>query len=320
MEPIQLDRYMEEMCRVMGMSPGRENPFGCGNYLEGDLEGTQGYFWYMIHEGHFAVTKCDFVFCRKTRFVMPSHMRFLSLRLDRAKYLPPGRLLAFLEERGRTASMVMEAGLRVAYTEVLYVPSFYERHLQTAFSSMTQNPIEILKSMGGSHNWSPEMFAALTDLYQSSLTGAARELFCVAKSYELMAALLAMGDGRLPKKVTDYEGILRVIRYLDQNYVRPCPQGDLARLSNMSATKLKRLFRQFTGSTITGYILNKKADHAARLLADTDLPIERIAAMVGFDTPTGFTTSFKKQMGIPPSEYRRQIPFSCASDISKLEP
>ena len=79
----------------------------------------------------------------------------------------------------------------------------------------------------------------------------------------------------------------------------------------MSTTKLKNLFRQFTGCTITEYILSKKTDYASHLLADSDLSIEELAKKVGFDTVSGFSTSFKKQMGIPPSEYRRQIEFNC---------
>lgn len=75
----------------------------------------------------------------------------------------------------------------------------------------------------------------------------------------------------------------------------------------MSSTKLKNLSRQFTGCTITDYIGAKKADHAAHLLADTEIPVELIAKQVGFDTATGFSTSFRKQTGISPTEYREEM-------------
>ena len=68
-----------------------------------------------------------------------------------------------------------------------------------------------------------------------------------------------------------------------------------------------------------GHEYSKKTDYASHLLADSDLSIEELAKKVGFDTVSGFSTSFKKQMGIPPSEYRRQIEFNCLKNPSEVE-
>lgn len=87
----------------------------------------------------------------------------------------------------------------------------------------------------------------------------------------------------------------------------------------MSGTKLKTLFKQFTGKTITEYILEMKADRASHLLLETNLRIDEIASKVGFLTPTGFTTSFKKVMGVAPSDYRKKMIFDCTRNPSKSE-
>ena len=127
-----------------------------------------------------------------------------------------------------------------------------------------------------------------------------------------------MGNGRLPKKSTDYESIVQVIQYIDDNFSHTIKLSGLSKLANMSATKLKNLFRQFTGCTVTEYILSKKADYASHLLANSDLSIKELAKKVGFDTVAGFSTSFKKQTGIPPSEYRKQIEFNCLKNPSEV--
>ena len=49
------------------------------------------------------------------------------------------------------------------------------------------------------------------------------------------------------------------------------------------------------------------------------MSIEQIAEAMGFVTATGFATSFKKQMGIPPTEYRKRIAFHCVIDPSQKE-
>ena len=311
-----LESMLREMCAAMGMHVQTNNPFGCGVYLQGNGVSSKGYFWYLIHEQHFVITKCDFVFCQNTSLTLQDSARYIALRLDYARHLPPGKILAFLEEQGDAVSTVMPSGISVAYTEVMYIPIFYDKHLKTAFTSPDMKPLEVLKNMGGEHNWSAKMMDVLTGIHESALTGMAAELYYVAKAYELMSALIEMGSGRLPKKSTDYADILRVIAHIDHNYAAGIKQADLIRCANMSSTKLKNLFRQFTGCTITEYILSKKADHAAHLLADSDMSVEEIAKALGFATVAGFSTSFKKQIGIPPSEYRKQIQFNCFENPS----
>lgn len=97
--------------------------------------------------------------------------------------------------------------------------------------------------MGGEHNWSGEMMNVLTKIYLCELKGMAAELYYVAGAYALMSALIEMGNGRLPKKNTDYENILRVIRYIDEHYTEEIRQDELVRLGSMSSTKMKNLFR-----------------------------------------------------------------------------
>ena len=86
-----------------------------------------------------------------------------------------------------------------------------------------------------------------------------------------------------------------MIAFIDAHYTEDVRQEELVKISRMSSTKLKKLFRQFTGCTITDYLQSKKADHAAHLLADTEMPVEQIAKQVGFGTATGFSTSFRRQ-------------------------
>lgn len=199
----------------------------------------------------------------------------------------------------------------------MYMPSFYKQHLGSCFTNLGDDPVEILKNMGGDHNWSPEMIGGLSEIRDCPLRGMGAELFFVAKAYELFSTLIGMGDVRAPRNAADYERILAVVRHLDGSYQRSPAQQELVRLSSMSATKLKSLFKLFTGKTITGYILDKKLDRAAHLLAEKDLSVEEIAGMVGFETATGFATSFKRQVGLSPTAYRKRMVFNCVKDPSR---
>lgn len=311
---------INSMCNDMGMIKNNDNNlFGCGSFFQGNGRTTQGYFWFLPHGDNFIITKCDFYFLKDTKLTMPNDSLYISLRLEYAKHLPPGKIMAYLEENGTPIHTLMPKGSRVAYTEVLYSPSFYKMQLKNLFTAQNASPLEILKNMGGEHNWSAEIMNVLKKIYACSLSGMAAELYYIAGAYALMSAVIEMGNGRLPKKSTDYKSIVRVIQYIDDNFSQTIKLAELSRLANMSATKLKKLFRQFTGCTITEYILSKKTDYASHLLADSDLSIEELAKKVGFDTVAGFSTSFKKQTGIPPSEYRKQIEFNCLKNPSEIK-
>ena len=311
---------INSMCNDMGMIKNNDNNlFGCGSFFQGNGRTTQGYFWFLPHGDNFIITKCDFYFLKDTKLTMPNDSLYISLRLEYAKHLPPGKIMAYLEENGTPIHTLMPKGSRVAYTEVLYSPSFYKMQLKNLFTAQNASPLEILKNMGGEHNWSAEIMNVLKKIYACSLSGMSAELYYIAGAYALMSAVIEMGNGRLPKKSTDYKSIVRVSQYIDDNFSQTIKLAELSRLANMSATKLKKLFRQFTGCTITEYILSKKTDYASHLLADSDLSIEELAKKVGFDTVAGFSTSFKKQTGIPPSEYRKQIGFNCLKNPSEIK-
>lgn len=303
----------------MHMKVSEYNPYGCGTYYTGDDKTTKGFFWYLSFNEDFAITICDFIFCSDTLMTMPDSMLYLALRLDYAAHLFPGKIMGFLEEKGNMLSAVMPAGRHVAYTEVLYIPDFYRVRLCKAFTGSGHDPIEVLKTMGREHNWSPEMMNVLIDIYRCSYNGLSAELYYVAKAYELMAELIAMGSRRLPRKDSDYDEMSLVTTYIEEHFTENVTQSKLVQLSHMSATKLKKLFRQFTGCTITNYIIDLRIDYAEHLLSETSASVEEISAASGFGSSTGFATSFRKHTGMSPSEYRKRMSTLYISDPSSVE-
>ncbi|WP_283171247.1 helix-turn-helix domain-containing protein [Curtanaerobium respiraculi] len=314
-----IEGVLMKVCSQLGMEPSSGNPFDCGTYLAGDGRKTRGHYWFITYAGHIAVSKCDFSFTSDVAAAFPADTRYISLRLDYAQHLPPGKIVAFLEEAGGNVPATMKRGLRVAYTEVMYLPSFYESHLRESFGGYPANPTDVLRSIAGEHNWSTQVMTALDDVRNCTLAGAAAQLFCVGKAYELMAALLQMGNERLPKQSADYERVSAVIAYINENFAKEIEQSELVQVASMSATKLKNLFKQFTGLTVTQYVLERKTDRAMHLLSDTSIPIYQVAREAGFQTASGFATSFRKQSGMTPREYRTSMRSSVMLDPSADE-
>lgn len=71
----------------------------------------------------------------------------------------------------------------------------------------------------------------------------------------------------------------------------------------MSRSNLHLKMKAITGESTIEFIKKIRFSHASNLLKDGRYSIAEISTMVGFNTPSYFTTSFKKYFGILPTEY-----------------
>lgn len=107
----------------------------------------------------------------------------------------------------------------------------------------------------------------------------------------------------------DNEFIERAIQCLndhlsDSDYDRDA----FARDMGASASTLYNKLRAVTGMNVSGFIRNHRIKVACRLAQeDPNQRVSDIAYQVGFKDPKYFATSFKKEMGVQPSEYFEQL-------------
>lgn len=74
---------------------------------------------------------------------------------------------------------------------------------------------------------------------------------------------------------------------------------------NSSRRNLERRFRKNTGRGLLEEIHRVRVIAAKRLLRGTDLPVNKIAAATGFNSPARFSDIFKRYSGASPLEFRR---------------
>ena len=83
---------------------------------------------------------------------------------------------------------------------------------------------------------------------------------------------------------------------------------ELKELAMQVGTNTKRLneaFRHCAGTTVFEYLREERMKEARRLLQNTTMPINEIAAMVGYKSSANFATAFKERFGVSPSHVRR---------------
>lgn len=82
---------------------------------------------------------------------------------------------------------------------------------------------------------------------------------------------------------------------------------ELAKNFDISASTLKTCFKDIYGESIYSYVKNYRLQVAQRLLLESNSTITEIAEDIGYKNPNKFTSAFKKEYGIAPSEYRKNI-------------
>ncbi|MBQ7838962.1 MAG: AraC family transcriptional regulator [Lachnospiraceae bacterium] len=97
------------------------------------------------------------------------------------------------------------------------------------------------------------------------------------------------------------------VKYFHENYNKPISIEEYADSHHMSVSWFIRSFKKYTGSTPTQYILSLRISNAQTLLESTSYNVSEISSIVGYDNPLYFSRIFKKQNGISPSEFRKQL-------------
>ncbi|MCK2213288.1 AraC family transcriptional regulator [Actinomadura sp. ATCC 31491] len=96
-----------------------------------------------------------------------------------------------------------------------------------------------------------------------------------------------------------------LLTWLQDNLGRDLSLADIAAQAGVSTRTLIRRFTEQTGTTPLQWLHRARVRRAQHLLETTRHSVERIAAEVGFGSPTSFRERFKRTTGVTPHAYRR---------------
>lgn len=95
-----------------------------------------------------------------------------------------------------------------------------------------------------------------------------------------------------------------VISTIQSELSRKLAVEDLALLANISASRLRHLFKSQMGLTPAKYIKLARMQQAETLLQTTFLSVKEIMNRVGISNESYFSREFKKAYGVAPSKHR----------------
>lgn len=97
----------------------------------------------------------------------------------------------------------------------------------------------------------------------------------------------------------------KIIHILEANHGR-CSREQLAKQLGYTGEYLNRIFKKYTGKTISEYRQVIFLKEAKYLLSDTDMNISQIISELGFSNRNYFYQLFRKEFGLTPLEYRKR--------------
>ncbi len=81
----------------------------------------------------------------------------------------------------------------------------------------------------------------------------------------------------------------------------------LAASVNLSASRLRVLFKTETELTIQQYVKRMKMQRAQELVRDTFLRVSEISTQLDWKDSSHFVRDYKRNFGVTPGEYRRSL-------------
>ncbi len=145
------------------------------------------------------------------------------------------------------------------------------------------------------------------DILNCKMVSPAAEIFFESKAKEWLSITIDsfLNKYNNPISISDNVALKNVVDYIDDHYATSISQKTLEKISAMSGTKLKKLFKQKYQCTITEYTQRRRMNMAEILLLNSSLKIQDIAEAVGYSSHSKFSTCFKKYKGLYPKDIKK---------------
>lgn len=108
-------------------------------------------------------------------------------------------------------------------------------------------------------------------------------------------------EGEMPSQTQ----LAAAVRYIRENLDTVMTINDLANQVGTYEKKLTKLFREHFGCTVSHFLREERIRRAQHFLLETDMSVQDVAQLVGFQSAANFATAFRERVGMPPLRWRQ---------------
>ena len=99
--------------------------------------------------------------------------------------------------------------------------------------------------------------------------------------------------------------LTRAKDFMAEAYSHSIGLDDIAARANLSPFHFQRLYKQTFGESPHNYLTRIRLERAKTLLKTSDLSVSEVCLEVGFESLGSFSALFLREVGLPPSHYRK---------------
>ncbi len=127
----------------------------------------------------------------------------------------------------------------------------------------------------------------------------------------MLDSLCTILDEGFQQNVKDGEfnnrNFLDMMNYISENFTKDISIKSISDTLHLNSNYISQLFKKETGVTYSSYITTLRINLAKELLAQPENTVTQVGEQCGFNDYFYFIKTFKKYVGISPSDYRRTI-------------
>ena len=159
---------------------------------------------------------------------------------------------------------------------------------------------------------SPAEYRVVSDIHEAVVANSKSHLHIKAETFLLVAEFFRKISVRssqevLESKVLYYDKIMMAEKMLDENLQGIFPGIDaIAKKVSLSESTLKRYFKVVFNKSLNEYYLEKKMEHAKRLMLEKPLTVNEVASILSYEKVSSFIETFKKHHGFSPGQLKRK--------------
>jgi AraC-like DNA-binding protein len=151
-------------------------------------------------------------------------------------------------------------------------------------------------------SWSAWMADLVAELADPSRLGAHESVDALLTRILVAAARLAPSAPSTPDPLVD-----RVFAEIEETFREPVSATDVARALGYTPGHLTTVLRRRTGRPLLEWITERRMTEVRRMLRETDLSLDAVAARTGLRDATYLVRRFRARYGITPTRWRRTM-------------
>ncbi|WP_179223581.1 helix-turn-helix transcriptional regulator [Paenibacillus tyrfis] len=219
-----------------------------------------------------------------------------------------------LSFRNQAKKIKYIAGVQMTFLKIRVPPPRFDEFMQQIYSDRSLDFGPVDEMFGGSYcqeALDPAIQVILWQMMRCPYPKGLRNMYMEAKVTELLSIYfwqlirpsVCNSQGKASVlRGDDEEKIHAAGQLLLQNMENPPSLIEIARHVGLNDFKLKAGFKELFGTTVFGYLREKRLEKAFYLLQQGQLNISEVAYSVGYSNPGYFAAAFKEKYGLKPSQ------------------